>query len=392
MSAYDVIVVGGGAIGTACAYYTTKKGYKVALVERGDIASGTSSHCDAEAMITDKMPGPDAALGHLSIQNFLKLREDLDYDFNLEQSGSLYVCENEEEVEVATGYVNALYAEGYPVKMVDRHELLDIEPNLATDLAGGFWCDECCGLNPYKLCYAFTNQAKKMGLDVYLHTNVNKILLDEKGHVEGVDTDAGRILGKRVINCCGAWTSQLAKANGMNIPIIPRKGVILISEATVPVCHQKVQEFGYMVTKFADVKCERDPELEKYNVAFTIEPTEGENFLLGSSRNFAGYDVSTEIEIVNAIAKRGIRFFPIIRNMNCVRAYAGVRPFIEDHLPVMSEVDEIPGYYFCAGHEGDGISMSPISGQLMAQLISGESTVIEMEPFRFSRMADRFIV
>ena len=391
MSAYDVIVIGGGVIGTSCAYHLVKKGYKVALIEKGDIASGTSSHCDAAAMITDKMPGADAALGYASIQKFIRLSKELDYDFNFDQSGSLYVCETDQEVEVATGYVNALRAEGYRVKMVDPYEMSQIEPLLAKDLKGGFWSDECAGLNPLKLCYAFVEQVKGKGLDVFLHTKVTGVRLNEKHQVEGVDTDKGSFTTGRVINCGGVYAPEIGRLNGLNIPILPRKGVILLSEATGPVCHQKVQEFGYMVTKFANVECDRDPELLKYNVAFTLEPTEGDNVMLGSSRNFVGYNLNTEIEVINAIAKRGMRFFPILKNMSCVRAYAGVRPFVEDHLPIMSEVEEMPGYYICAGHEGDGISMSPVSGQLMTQLIAGEETELDMEPFRFSRIENRFL-
>lgn len=386
MNSYDVVVIGAGVIGTSCAYHLVKKGYKVALVDRGDIASGTSSHCDAAAMITDKMPGADAALGHASIQRFIQLAKELDYDFNFEQRGSLYVCETDMEMEVGSGYVKALQAEGYPVKMVDPYEMLQIEPFLAKDLKGGFWSDECSQLNPFKLCFAFVEQFKNKGLDVYTYTTVTGIKLNEKNAVEAVQTDKGDLVTKRVINCGGVWAKHIGELSGLDIPVLPRKGVILLSETTSPICGQKVQEFGYMVTKFANVECDRDPELLKYNVAFTLEPTEGDNIMLGSSRNFVGYGLNTEIEVINAIAKRGIRFFPVLKNMSCIRAYAGVRPFMEDHLPIMSEVDEMPGYYIAAGHEGDGISMAPITGELMSQLIAGEKTTLEMEPFRFSRL------
>ncbi len=109
---YDVVVVGGGVIGTSCAYHLVKKGFSVALVEKDDIAKGTSSHCDGVALITDKMPGVDAASGYASINRFKELKDELSYDFELHQRGSLYLCETDEEMEIASKYANDLAAAG----------------------------------------------------------------------------------------------------------------------------------------------------------------------------------------------------------------------------------------------------------------------------------------
>lgn len=381
---YDVVVVGGGVIGTSCAYHLVKKGFSVALVEKDDIAKGTSSHCDGVALIVDKMPGVDAALGYASIKRFLELKDELSYDFELHRRGSLYLCETDEEMEIASKYANDLAAEGYKVYPMITKEMLEKEPFLAKDLKGGVFSEECLGINPFKLCFAFVNEVKGKGLDVYAQTEVTNIKLNDNKEVEGVETTKGLLSTKRVVNACGVWAPELGKMVGLNIPIIPRKGVILVSGASFPICKQKVHEFGYMVSKFG-MECKRDPELEKYGVSFTIEPSAGNNVLVGSSRNFAGYGTNTEIEIINAIAKRACRFFPILKELNCVRSYAGVRPFMEEHLPLITDVEEIPGYYIAAGHEGDGISMSPVTGQLISELIAGEEPCRDLEPFSFHR-------
>ena len=110
--AYDVVVIGAGVIGTSTAYHLVKKGLSVALVDRSDVARGTSSHCDAMAMLTDKQPGADAALGYASILRFLELQKELSYDFECHQEGSLYVCENDSQLELATNYVKQMQSEG----------------------------------------------------------------------------------------------------------------------------------------------------------------------------------------------------------------------------------------------------------------------------------------
>lgn len=386
---YDVAVIGAGVIGTSCAYHLVKKGLSVALVDRNNVARGTSSHCDAVALIVDKQPGVDAAMGYASIQCFLELQNELDSDFELHQRGCLYACDTEQEMEVAAQYARDMQADGYNVNALSPKELLEHEPFLAKDLIGGLFSDIDLGLNPYKLCFAFVDTVLGKGLDLYTYTNVTGVRLDGEKRVQGVDTDKGFIPCGKVVNACGVWSPEIGRMAGLEIPVEPRKGVILVSAPSFKFCNQKVQEFGYMISKFSNHECKRDPELEKYEVSFVIEPTDANNVLIGSSRNFAGYDISTEMEIIHVIAKRAIRFYPILKDLNCIRTYAGLRPFLADHLPLITQVDEVPGYYIATGHEGDGISMAPTTGRLISELIAGEEPYLDLTPFSFNRYKRR---
>ena len=386
---YDVAVIGAGVIGTSCAYHLVKKGLSVALVDRNNVARGTSSHCDAVALIVDKQPGVDAAMGYASIQRFLELQNELDSDFELHQRGCLYACDTEQEMEVAAQYARDMQADGYNVNALSPKELLEHEPFLAKDLIGGLFSDIDLGLNPYKLCFAFVDTVLGKGLDLYTYTNVTGVRLDGEKRVQGVDTDKGFIPCGKVVNACGVWSPEIGRMAGLESPVEPRKGVILVSAPSFKFCNQKVQEFGYMISKFSNHECKRDPELEKYEVSFVIEPTDANNVLIGSSRNFAGYDISTEMEIIHVIAKRAIRFYPILKDLNCIRTYAGLRPFLADHLPLITQVDEVPGYYIATGHEGDGISMAPTTGRLISELIAGEEPYLDLTPFSFNRYKRR---
>ncbi|MDR1796538.1 MAG: FAD-binding oxidoreductase [Clostridiales Family XIII bacterium] len=388
MSAFDAIVVGGGVIGTQAAYHLFKEGLEVALVERYDIADGTSSHCDAVVLIGDKMPGIDTEQGYASIQRFKEIVQEVPYDFEFKVRGLLYVCETEPEMEAAAGYVADQVRDGYDMQMLDTKDILAREPYLAKDLIGGFWSSADATLNPYKLCYALVNHMRAQGAKIYDRTNVTGVLLDEKRRVKGVETDRGTLLAKNVINCGGAWAPELARMAGCDLPIQPRKGLCLISEKAFPICSQKVQEFGYMMSKFEGINFTRNvsERVARTNVAMVIEPTDADNFILGGNREFKGFDISAEIESIQAIAERGIRFFPILREMNLIRAYAGVRPYMPDHLPVVSEVDNVPGYYIAAGHEGDGISLSAITGKMIAQLVTGKPTDFNIDKLKYSRL------
>jgi glycine/D-amino acid oxidase-like deaminating enzyme len=173
---------------------------------------------------------------------------------------------------------------------------------------------------------------------------------------------------------------------GMNIPVNPRKGQIIVSERTFQVARRAVIEFGYLMAKFGKGDYQRcvTPEMEKYGIAFTFEPTVAGNFLIGSSRQFADMDTTVDVHVLKAMAQRAIRFFPVIREIQMIRSYAGLRPYTPDHFPIVSET-RVPGFYVAAGHEGDGIGLSLITGKLMAQIIAREPTDISIEPLRLDR-------
>jgi sarcosine oxidase subunit beta len=384
---YDVTVIGAGAIGSSVAYNLSLKGYKVALIDHGDIANGSSSHCDAVALICDKKPGLDTAMGNASIQLYLEHAKNFGYDFELDQKGCLYVCETDLEFDVASNYVKQQQADGYNMEMIDTKTFCDMEPYMAKDIAGGVYTPGDVAMSPYKVCFAFTEEAKKLGLKVFTYCNIKSIKLGSNNEVQAVITDQGEIKTNKIVNCAGVWAPDIGKMVGVDIPIKPRKGMNLISEQTKKIVSHKILEFGYMMSKFEDINFKRNvsPLVEEYNVAFNIEYTKSDNILLGGYRGFRGFDIRSEIEAMKAIAERGLRFFPILETVNCIRSYAGVRPYVEDHLPIVSKVEEVPGFYIAAGHEGDGICLSPITGKLMTQIISEEETIFDINKLDFAR-------
>jgi sarcosine oxidase subunit beta len=289
-------------------------------------------------------------------------------------------------MEVAKTFCAQLAAEGLPVRILDKYEVHEDEPYLAPDIVGGMETDCDGSLNPMALAYGLVHGAKKMGAGVLTHSAVTDIRLDADGCIERVVTAKEEIVTKRVVNAAGVWAPEIGKLVGLDIPIRPRQGQILVAERTFPIARRKVMEFGYMMAKFENSHYTRNvtPEMEKYGVALVFEPTETKNFLIGSSRRFVDMDTSCHIGVLRAMAQRAIRFFPVIKNIKIIRSYAGVRPFTPDHLPIISET-EVPGFYVAAGHEGDGIGLSLITGKLISQMICGEQPAVTTEPLKLSR-------
>ena len=382
----EVAVIGAGVIGSAVAYYAAKAGFQVALIDAGDSAQFTSSRCDGNVLVSDKMPGYDTSLTARSQELLDELSDELDYDFQWERRGSMLVMENEQEMEMGQKLCEDFKANGITgVHMMDPNELAQREPYLARDLAGGMWFDGDGCLYPMGLCYGLAEGLKKYRGELLLHQPVTMVKKSGKGFV--LSTPDYEIWTERVVNCAGIQSARVGAMSGIEIPVKPRQGQILVSEPTVQLAKQKVMEFGYMMAKFQSSDYVRPVTslMEKYGVALVYEPTGGNNFLLGSSRYFTDMDdVKVDIEVMKAIALRGIRFFPAMADVKVIRSYAGISAYTPDHMPIISDT-VVDGYYVATGHEGDGVGLSAITGVLMTQLLSGEVTEFDMEPLRLSR-------
>jgi len=386
----DVVVIGGGVVGAAITYFLTRNNVEVVLVEKGAIASGTSGRCEGDVLICDKEPGFDSRLAKLSQNLFPQVARELDYDIGWTQKGSILAIENEEEMEVAKTFCERLAAEGLPVRILDRQEVREVEPYLAEDIVGGMETQGDGSLYPMGLVYGLVFDARKRGARISTRNAVLDIKRDENGRIARVITQREEIVTPLVVNAAGVLAPVIGKMVGLEIPVKPRQGQMLVSERTFPVARRKVMEFGYMMAKFEGGNYTRKVthEMEEFGVALVFEPTEAQNFLIGSSRRFVGTDISCDARVLRAIAQRAIRFFPAIRDINIIRSYAGLRPYTPDHLPIISK-SEVPGFYVAAGHEGDGIGLSLITGKLITQMICGEPTAINVDPLKLSRFREK---
>lgn len=383
----DVLVIGGGIIGCAIAYYLSKSGRQVTILEKGEFVSGTSSRCDGNILAVDKDPGFDSQMSLVSQKLVSRLSKELDYPFEYRAPGSILVCESEQEMEAARQWVDRQKAAGLPFRMLDRQDIRQESKYLADDLLGGLECATDSTINPYMLAFALLESAKDHGASAWNRTEVKSINKQSHGAFK-VETTNGVFTANIVVNACGVWAPRIGEMLGLPIPIKPRKGHILVASRQEHVGSRKVMEFGYLISKFGGER-RVDPLTEKYGVALVFEPTESQNFLIGSSREFVGFNTAVKNEIIKCIARRAVRFYPKMADMMLIRSYAGLRPYTEDHLPIISHVDEIEGFYIAAGHEGDGISLSAVTGKLVEEMINEKETSIPVEPLSYSRFSSK---
>lgn len=381
---YEVAVIGGGIVGCATAYYLAESGLEVIIVEKNSIASGTSSRCDGNVSIVDKDPGFESHMSMVSQELLEELVDKLDRPFEYRKHGSILVCDNDEEMEACIKWVKTQQEAGRKFRVLDQQDIRNESPFFADDIPGGLECETDSLINPYMFCYALVEKAEKdYGLKVKTNAEVTNITKEKKEFT--IHTTNGNVRAKKVVNAAGVWAPHIGRMLNLDIPIIPRKGHILVGARQEPIMMRNVMEFGYLMNKFGQERI-ADERTTKHGVALVLEPTENQNFLLGSSRQFVGYDPTIDIRVVETIARRALRFFPKLNDFKIIRAYTGFRPYTEDHLPIVSAVEEVPGFYIAAGHEGDGISLATGTGKLMEQIINEKSeTIMPTEPLRFDR-------
>ncbi len=385
----DVLIIGGGIIGCSIAYYTSKYGRDVTIIEKGEFVSGTSSRCDGNILAIDKDPGFDSQMSLVSQKLVTELSEELEHSFEYRAPGSILVCESEEEMEAAQQWVNRQKEVGLPFRMLDRQDIREESPFFAENLLGGLECATDSTVNPYLLAFSLLTESKKFGTKAFNHTEVKEMKRDIDGSFI-VETTNGTFTAKQVVNAAGVWAPKIGQMLDVNIPIEPRKGHIIVASRQQHVGCRKVMEFGYLISKFGG-KRKVDALTEKYGVALVFEPTESQNFLIGSSREFVGFHTKINNEVIKCIANRAIRFYPKMADMMVIRSYAGLRPWTEDHLPIISRVEHIPNYFIAAGHEGDGISLAAVTGKVIEELLNEKETIIPIEPLRLSRFTERVL-
>lgn len=381
----EVVVIGGGVIGAAIAYFLCKEGAEVMIVEADDLASGASGACDGFISLQTKQPGSHLEIARESAQFFPAIADELEMDVEYNHCGGLMLARNAEQLKEIKARAKKLKAAGLEVEVLTPLDLKQQLPDASKDIRGASYCADDAQVNPYMLTLGLAQKAQEMGATILKGCKVENIVVTNN-RVREVDTTAGSIHSRRVICAAGTGSNQIGKMIIVDIPIMPQRGQILVTEARERVLNMIVSGAEYLGTK-ANIPelMPADEDAMKLGLGFTAEQTASGNILLGSTREFAGSDNSTTPEAINAIAKNAIAFLPWIKDLDVIRSFAGLRPYSPDGLPILGTVKGVKGFYMATGHAGDGICLAPITGKLMSELVLDGETSLDIEPFSLYR-------
>ncbi|MCL4559520.1 MAG: FAD-binding oxidoreductase [Chloroflexi bacterium] len=376
----DVVIIGGGIVGCACAHYLIQAGMSVHLVERGPLGSGASKS-GMMHVVTWEEPEIHLELGRASRRLYEELSQELPADIEFRPTGSTAVVEKPEGMASLEAMVGRLQGWGLKCRLLSSQDLAEMEPNLASDLACGAHFEEDAMVNPLVVTLALAQAARERGAVIETGSEVIGFeRVSGKGTIAAVLTSRGRIPTGCAVIAAGAWSAAVGKLAGIDIPITPRKGTLVV---TTPVpedlIHCKiVLAAGYMDTV-------KDGAASGVAVAANIEQSRNGNLLLGSSRQFVGFDTAVDTQVVAKILRRCLRFLPALAQVTAIRTWVGFRPYTPDLLPIISPVEAVEGLFIAAGHEGLGITEGPVTGKLVSQMLTGQKPEIDLTQLSFSR-------
>lgn len=371
-------MVGAGVVGAACAYYAARAGLAVAVVDRGPVAGGTTGAGEGNLLVSDKEPGPELDLALLSTRLWRELAGELGAAVEYEAKGGLVVAQAAAGQEALRAFAARQAAAGVVAEEVPSERLRELEPHLSPGMAGGFHYPQDAQVQPALAAAHLLRAARRMGAELITGETVRTVRRGADGAVLGVGTDRRRLDAPAVVNAAGTWGGELAALAGVHLPVLPRRGFVLVTEPLPRIVRHKVYAADYVANVASG-----SAGLETSAV---VEGTPGGPVLIGASRERVGFDRTLSREVLRRLAAQAAELFPVLADVAVMRAYRGFRPYLPDHLPAVGADPRVPGLYHACGHEGAGIGLAPATGLLIAEQLTGKQPESDLTPFR----ADRF--
>lgn len=375
----DVVVIGAGVVGAACALALGQAGLRVCVIDRAGPAAGSTSSGEGNLLVSDKLPGPELALALHSLRLWREFTARASTPFEFDTKGGLVVASSSASVERLGRLVAEQRAAGVDADLVAADELHDVEPMLAPDLGGGAYYRQDCQVQPMRATRALLIDAVRAGVVVLGATEAVAAERGPSGAVRALRTSRGTVATERVLVAAGAWSGAVARSLGGTVGVVPRRGHVVVTEPMPPIVRHKVYAAGYV----DDVESDAAALLS----TAVVEGTESGPILLGSSRERVGFDSRLSAAAISMIARGAAALFPFLRDVRAIRAYLGFRPASPDHLPIIGEGDA--GLWYATGHEGAGIGLAMGTADLIRALMRGDTPPLDPAAFSPSRPAVR---
>lgn len=378
-----VVVIGAGIVGVSCALAAARAGCEVVLLERGQVASGTTSRGEGNVLVSDKPPGPELELALVSRRRWAAWGDELGTDaLELDAKGGLVVATEPTALGPLRELAERQRAAGVQVEEVDTPRT--VEPHLADDLPGAFLYPQDAQVQPVLAAAAILAEARRRGVDYRPATEVVDARRGPDGRIRAVTCSDGTVLATdAVVNAAGTWGGRVGSLLGADVPVLPRKGFILVTEPAPTLVQRKVYSADYVANVAAST--------EGLETSAVVESTRAGTILIGASRERVGFDRSMQPATVAWLAAQAVRLFPVLDRVQLMRVYRGFRPYCPDHLPVIGPDPRVPGVVHACGHEGAGIGLAPATAELVAAHLTGadprESVGVDPAPF----LPDRFL-
>ena len=361
----DVVIVGGGVIGCATAFFLAKAGLAPLVLERDQLgceASGEAAGMLAPQAEADQA-GPFFEFGLAGRRLFSPLAEELKAGIDIEhrQIGILVPFFGDSDREALLARARWQLECGLSVQALDRREAIAAEPLLSDKVEGAISFPEEAHVNSRGLVMALAAAAGKHGASFATGRPVTSVIRDGD-KVAGVRCPGATVSTRTVVLAAGPWSGLFGEALGLSIPVSPAKGELLL-----------VRPEG------------RLPDRIVYSKQAYLIPTSRGEAILGTTTEFVGYDKRSTLAGLGAILAGVSELVPTVGSATLLRAWAGLRPHTPDELPLVGRHPRIEGLILATGHHRNGILLGPLTGRLVQELILGMPPSIPLDPFRPDR-------
>jgi len=353
---YDTIIIGGGIIGCSTAFYLSKKGKRVLVLEKKSLGQEASSAAAGMLGVQTELEeeSPMYELARTSREMFpnlaVELKDMTGIDIGLSQKGIMRLAFTEEQRFRYREIAANQKLKGEESFWKDREELVGMESCLTDSLVGGMWFPKEGHVSAPDLTQAFARAAAVNGVTFRESTDVYQ-LIRELNQVVGVATDAGEFYGGAVLVAAGAWSRRFLP--GKEQALYPVKGEALAVKTEKPILHTTIfTEDCYLV------------------------PKKGGEIIVGATSTPYTFDKRVTMEGIEGLIHKAKRLLPLLGRAEIDRIWAGTRPMTGDGLPIMGAHPELNSLYFSTGHYRNGILLSPVTGKVMADYIAGEANLI----------------
>ena len=365
----DVIVIGSGVIGCAAAYYMAKKGMSVLVLDQDEsVGNGGSSRNGGGVRQSGRDPR-ELPLAIYGVENvWPTLSDELGVDVEYHKEGNLRLGKTETHKQILTGLTEKAVACGLNVRMIDAEEVRKINPYLSEEVTCASWCPTDGHANPLTTTLGFYKNARALGVVFHMGEKVVKL---EKVHgkLRRVCTKTTVYEANQVLVAAGYASRFLTQTVGIDVPMQEELIEALVTEAEPKMFPQMLG------TADAD---------------FYGHQTNHGSFVFGGETGMEGTVLDNGTNRTSSLTApcicRGImKYVPKLADAKIVRTWAGYEDLSIDGIPVISKVEEVPGLLLACGFTGHGFGISPVVGQLLAQLAAGETPMLSLQEFRYDR-------
>lgn len=375
METAQVVIVGGGIVGSSIAYHLTQAGCKDVLVIERESAQGKGSTGKSMGGVRAQFSTPiSIQMSLYSIPFYASFDERLGYPADYRPQGYLFCATNEKQL----AYLRANYQKQVElglknVRLVPADEIRSKFPQLRSDdIVGGSFCASDGFVDPYSAMVGFMSSAADHGAKLWKHTEVTAIQRGTNG-ITAVETTRGSVATRTVVNAAGPWAAEIARMAGVDLPVQPLRRMLVPTEPFAQFPHDA-------------------PMIIDMSNGFHFRP-EALGFLLAwnDPEEMPGYKTDFEPTFIEKILTRAADRVPVFENLavNPKRAWAGLYEMTPDHHPILGEAPGVPGFYLANGFSGHGVMHAPATGKIISDLIlTGKTDLVDVSLLGLARFAE----